>query len=151
MQGCLESESLTGKKQMHDKALVDTNILFYIIDKADKTKNQKAQAWLASVTGKEPIFVSMQNLREFSNIALRKTSLPPEEINALVEMFSTGFCLIAETKEDIGCANYLTAENNRNRFFDALLVATMQRHGIRHILTENTKHFEKFKATNPLK
>jgi len=40
------------------------------------------------------------------------------------------------------------------QFWDALLVATMQRHGITTIFTENTGDFEKcpgIKAVNPLK
>ncbi len=137
---------------MGDRALVDTNILVYLIDKTDEKRHRKAKEWFKSIKGQENLFVSAQNLREFSSIALKKSSLHVNEINKILRLFADAFDLIFDNFEDIIKANN-KIEKTRKNFWDALLAATMQRHFISVILTENTKDFKKIKgikAINPL-
>jgi predicted nucleic acid-binding protein len=138
---------------MQGRALVDTCVLVYLIDKTDKGKHEKAKEWLKSIEGRDNFFVSIQNLREFSSIALKKSSLHLREINELLEVFADAFGIVFDSFEDIIKANEAIGKN-RKIFWDALLAATMQRHSIHIILTENTKDFKGFKGIktiNPLR
>jgi len=135
---------------MKDSALVDTCILVYLIDKNEKARHEKARKWVHSLSEEDRFFVSIQNLREFSNVALKKSDLSQEEINRFIVRFATRFKVLFDNVEDILKANEIS---KRKRFWDAMLAATMQRHGIKAILTENTKDFKGFKgikAFNPL-
>ena len=142
---------MTETKQTNEKALVDTNFLFYLVDKEAGAKHESARKWFSSTIDKK-VFVSFQSLREFSNVALKKTSFSANEINRVLEMFSSSFELIFASLEDAKNAN-LFCETDRKNFWDCLLIATMKRHGIKTILTENTKHFSPaggIRAKNPL-
>ncbi len=55
---------------MAEKFLVDTCVLFYLVDKNDAEKHRKASRWFESLKG-ENFFVSTQNLREFASVALK--------------------------------------------------------------------------------
>ena len=138
---------------MQNKTSIDTCILIYLVDKTEPEKHAKAIGWFESIRNKkEQYFISMQNLREFAGVAFAKTNLSPEEINENISLFSETFSVLDEKTEDIKTATLLLG-NDRKNFYDALLAATMQRHGIMQILTENTKDFEKIKGiktTNPL-
>ncbi len=135
---------------MRDSALVDTCILVYLIDKRERSRHEKAKKWFHSLSQRDRFFVSIQNLREFSNIALKKSSFSPEQINQFVELFAARFNVLFDSIGDILKANEISG---RKRFWDAMLATTMKRHAINLILTENTKDFKKFKgieAKNPL-
>ena len=141
---------MTGKRLMQDSALVDTCILVYLIDKRESAKHEKAKKWFHSLSERDRFFVSIQNLREFSNIALKKSAFLPEEINQFVQLFAARFKLLFDSIEDILMANEISSGK---RFWDAMLAATMKRHSISMILTENTKDFKKFsgiEAKTPL-
>ena len=153
MQKNMESENLKEKMPMQNRVLVDTCILFYLIDKTCEEKHRKALEWFKAMKGRENLFISLQNLREFSNIALKKSSLSPKEINKLLRLFADFFELVYDNSDDIIKANERAGRTRKN-FWDALLVSTMRRYKIRTILTENTKDFEKFKgvsAVNPFR
>ena len=137
---------------MNGKMLVDTCLLFYLVDKTDAKKHDKTRGFFLSFKQKENLFASTQNLREFSSVAWKKSGLQASEINETIEVFFNSFGIVSDKQEDITTANLLV-ESNRKNFWDALLVATAQRNGISTILTENARHFEKFKrikAINPL-
>ncbi len=138
---------------MQDKALVDTCILAYLVDKTEPIKHEKAQTWFESIRKeKQRYFISMQNLRELANVSLKKTTLFPREINENNLLFSETFGVLWDETGDIITA-VLLAETDRKNFWDCLLAATAKRHGIRTILTENTKDFGRIKgikAKNPL-
>ncbi|MBI4044561.1 MAG: PIN domain-containing protein [Candidatus Diapherotrites archaeon] len=136
---------------MIDDALVDTNLLVYIIDKTEKHKYEKANKWIKSVKSQDKYFVALQNLREFSNIARKKSGLSAEEITGFLQVFSDSFTLVFDSKDDLLKAVFLS-EKTKTHFWDILLACTMQRHGIQKILTENTTDFKKIpeiEAINP--
>jgi len=144
--------TLIEKKPMNGNVLVDSNILVYFVDKNELQKHIKAKELLKSIdpTGGQ-FFVSLQNLREFSNIAFKKSKLPAAEINRFVNLFSSVFAVLTDTKEDIENAN-IKKENFKSSFWDSLLASTMQRNEIKKILTENIADFKAFKeieAINP--
>ncbi len=141
----------TGKKPMNDKVLIDSNILVYFVDKNELQKHIKAKELLKSINPTDQYFVSLQNLREFSSVAFKKSKLSAAEINEFIKVFSSAFIVLADTKDDIENAN-IKKENFKSSFWDSLLASTMQRNEIKKILTENISDFKAFKeieAINP--
>ena len=124
------------------KILVDSNTLIYLVDSGEKTKNKKALEWLRSLPkDNNSYFVALQNLREFSAICIKKTSLNKEKITEWVNLYSKLFTVLDEKEQDIMNAVRISREH-KTPFWDALIIATMQRNGIGEILTENMKDFK---------
>ncbi len=137
---------------MNEKMLVDSCLLVYFIDPREKEKHEKTVGWFKERLPAENLFVSNQNLREFASVAIKKSTATTNEITDALQLFSETFKIIQDNAQDIARATAL-CEGKKKIFWDALIVATMQRNGIQKIITENTKHFEKFnaiKAINPL-
>jgi len=135
---------------MSDKALIDANILFYLIDTNENEKHKKSLRWFESLESDEFV-LSSQTLREFANIAIKKSTLKKEEIISYLDLFIDKFALIQDNYFDAIKAVQLV--RNKRNFFDSLLAATMLRNYITTIVTENTKDFEELgvKTINPLK
>ncbi len=124
--------------------LVDTNILVYLADMEDG-KHEAATQWFEdSIKHEDKYFVSLQNLREFAKVALSKADMGPSEVNGWVESFSRVFRVLPDSKEDILMAVRISHENSMH-FWDANIVATMERHYIKTIMTENNRDFRKYK------
>lgn len=122
--------------------LVDTNILVYIADKKDQ-KHLAAFRWFEqAINEEEPYYVSLQNLREFAHVCLKKTNISNAQIAEWVEQFSKFFNVLEDSKDDILYAVHISKEAQIH-FWDANIVATMERNGITRIITENTSDFEK--------
>ena len=81
-----------------------------------------------------------------------KTSGTIDEITESVLRIGNEFTMLLELPQDT--ITTINLCNNRNNFYDALLIATMKRHGLTTIITENTKDFDYFdgiRAINPFK
>lgn len=128
---------------MRDKILIDTNVLVYLIDRREEIKHEKAIETFMAIQNKEDYFVAFQNLKEFSNVARKKTSLSAEEINEFIETFSNSFTLVFDDMVDLQNANFLSEKNNAP-FWDSVLVSVMRKEKINKIITENVKDFSKF-------
>ena len=124
--------------------LVDSNVLIYVVDDADKEKHIKAQKWFEQIAENIDLYyISSQNLREFASVLLKKDKATKENIKKWVANYSNIFVVIHDNKEDIGEA--IDLAEKKTHFWDALLAATMKRHNIKTILTEDTKDFKNFK------
>ena len=133
---------------MSDKYFIDTNILRYLISTEELEKHDIATQFIKKKTCE----ISIQNLKELSNILFKKTLLSPSEIKKYVLTVGKKFTLCLELPSDI--LTTIEIVNNRKNFYDALLVATMLRNGINTIITENEKDFVDFKGIktiNPFK
>ena len=150
----LELASLQEKKHTLEIGLVDSNILVYFADATDKRRHEKAKVFLDEII-KEPerFVISLQNLREFSSVMIKRKKIKSEELNEYLSLFENPFELIlTDSEEDIRKASFLTLKR-KTHFWDSLIVAVMQKYGINLIYTENIKDFNKFpeiKTVNPL-
>ena len=140
-----------------DIALIDTNILIYAYDlscpeKRDPCMHIIEDCWL----GKKTCALSVQNLSEFYNAVTCKIANPLEkkEARKIVSRLAAypNFLMLAFDQETV-----LDAIDIDIRFgvhyWDALLVATMSKHGIFRIYTENVKDFQKvpfLEVMNPM-
>jgi predicted nucleic acid-binding protein len=70
-------------------ALIDTNILIYLMDVQDLVKQSKAQETLDALESSQAGRLSVQNLAEFFHVATRrlKPPLTPTEALAQIELF----------------------------------------------------------------
>ncbi len=130
-----------------NSALVDTNILVYIADTKDPEKHQRALEWYRKQEENDLLFVSLQNLREFAAICVKKTSLGKEKIAKWIEDYSNAFWVLVDSKEDVVKAVEIARENALP-YYDGLIMATMERYDVDTIITENSRDFRKHGKIN---
>lgn len=137
-----------------EKTLVDTNLLVYAFQPGEG-RHQKAFVLLDEIMGRKEGVVSAQNLAEFCSLATEKFrySMSFEQAKRVLLELSEGMEVISYSEHTVAEALNLCTIHEIH-FFDALLVATMQEHGINKIATENEKDFKKIpwlKVVNPFK
>jgi predicted nucleic acid-binding protein len=116
--------------------LIDTNILAYAVDDKIPEKQARAQVILSQLQIWECAFLSVQNLTEYANIALRKLRFTPQEIRTDLERFQKAFTVYAITP-DIPRVALDGVEKHQLSFFDAQLWAFARAHDLKTILTED--------------
>ncbi len=125
-------------------ALIDTNILVYAFDADSGRKHSRAKELIGrSWSGMARYTVSTQNLSEFSVVVREKVAhpLPAEDVRQFLS-------LVMRSRDwqvlGYGAATIIRAHEIRDEytlhFWDALLAATMEEHGVHTLITED-KHF----------
>ncbi|MFA5003442.1 MAG: PIN domain-containing protein [Methanolinea sp.] len=122
-------------------ALIDTNILGYVFDADVPTKRAVSRDLLAQCWNGEVTFaVSVQNLAEFAVVVTEKVAFPMPQsvVRSFIETILNfdGWKVISYRGSTIQDALAIK-EKYSLHFWDALIVATMQEHGIHQIYTED--------------
>lgn len=131
------------------KGLVDSNLLIYLSIAEDMEKTEKVKQFFKE---SQELAISFQSLREVCSVLLRKYSLSKEQVLTELDLFSDIFDTVQDNLEDLEKAINIF-QDYKIPFWDAMLIATAERNGIKTIYTENTKDFEKYKkikTINPL-
>ena len=137
-----------------DLIAVDTNVLVYLADATDKAKHGSAQKLLKRIMEAPCKYVvCLQNIREFASVVLAKHPYITEsELLEYVAVFREAFAeVLRDTEEDVQAAVSLQ-KTVGVPYWDALLLATLERHGVEKLFTENTRDFRKqqgVQAINP--
>ncbi len=139
---------------MTDKILIDSNILIYAYNRTSALHSESekiVQNALLNGNGT----VSSQNLAEFSRVVTEKipNRFSFEEARNIVLELSQGLEVITYDEQTVADALSICSLYGLH-FFDALLAATMEKHNIRLIITENDRDFRKVKwidVINPFK
>jgi predicted nucleic acid-binding protein len=123
------------------EALIDTNILGYVFDADVPTKRAVSRDLLAQCWNGEVTYaVSVQNLAEFAVVVTEKVAfpMPPSVVRSFIETILNfdGWKVISYRGSTIQDALEIKEKYNLH-FWDALIVATMQEHGIHQIYTED--------------
>ncbi len=127
----------------HDsRILIDSNVLIYSVEPSSPEKHDIAMKLILQQCQSKTGTVSCQNLAEFMYVLQRRYKNSLEDGAKFLRGASANFNIIVYTDEDVLRAWHLTAQYNLP-FFDALLVATMEKVGISTIITENEKDFKK--------
>ena len=133
------------------KALLDTNVLVYAVDRSDAKKNAKAVSIVqAALRGRRDYAVSSQSLSEFANVAFRKLALPADSILEFLRVFK-GLATILPDNEVISRGVEIKALYGL-QFYDATLVAAAERAGAREIWSEDLNPGQRYGgilAVNP--
>ena len=134
-----------------DTLFVDTNVLLIATDESRSLHQEAMQLLAGSVTQYLSLATSGQVLREYLVVATRPVDvnglgLSTEVAVANVNEFLDGFNMCDETVEVSSRLRQLALTHNLSgkRLHDANIVATMEVHGIRALVTENAGDFAPF-------
>jgi predicted nucleic acid-binding protein len=78
----------------------------------------------------------LQTLAEFSNVAIRKARIPVEDIRKIIDAWRAVLPIQAADDSDLLVA-LEAVRAHRLAFWDAMLWASAQRAGVKHLLTED--------------
>ena len=78
----------------------------------------------------------LQTLAGFSNAAIRKARIPVEDVRRIIEAWCAVLLVQAADDSDLMVALEIVRAN-RLAFWDAMLWASAQRAGVRHLLSED--------------
>src|SRR3989338_5072076 len=140
---------------MTDKILIDTNVLVYGFENSDKFKQEKSMLVIEKSAVENNVFVSVQNMAELARVLTEKVKIKVPANITQTYLLKIGNLFRRIFYDEFTIMNALDiSEKYKLHFFDALLVATMKENGIKTIITENDKDFEKIpfiKAVNPFR
>ncbi|MBI3966858.1 MAG: type II toxin-antitoxin system VapC family toxin [Chloroflexi bacterium] len=131
---------------------VDTNILVYANSASSQWHAPAQQALESAAAAGVELWISRQTLREYLAVVTRQqyfpSPLPVADAIARVQYFETIF-QIAEDGPAVMARLLLLLQQvavGGRQIHDANIVATMQAHGIRRLLTHNVADFTRFAA-----
>lgn len=114
----------------------DTNVLVYATaaiadDRVSRARDLLARAMRAAIG-----VLLLQSLAEFSAVAIRKAGIPADDIGRIVQSWCAVLPVQPADEGDLfGALEAVRA--HRLAFWDAMLWASAQRAGVKHILTED--------------
>jgi predicted nucleic acid-binding protein len=114
----------------------DTNILVYATASISDEKVARARDLVARAMQAGTSILLLQTLAEFSNVAIRKSRIPVKDIRATIEAWRAVLPIQVADESDLLLA-LEAVRTHRLAFWDALLWASAQRAGVRHMLTED--------------
>jgi predicted nucleic acid-binding protein len=114
----------------------DTNVLVYATASISDEKVKWARDLLSRAMRATTSILLLQTLAEFSNIAIRKARIPAKDIRTTIEAWRAVLPIQAADESDLLLA-LEAVRAHRLPFWDAMLWASAQRAGVRHILTED--------------
>ena len=131
---------------------LDTNVLVYSADIADKTKQELAYSIVLSAVDNPSYVISAQVLNEFSNVALSKLKKSICEVEGFVRLFRR--IKTVPVVADLTERALSIKEQYGIQFYDSLVVAAAEMSGCDEILTEDLNDGQTYgsvKAVNPFK
>jgi predicted nucleic acid-binding protein len=114
----------------------DTNILVYATVSISDEKVTRARDLLARAMRAATSILLLQALAEFSNVAIRKGRIPATAVKTTIEAWLAVLPVQPADETDLLLA-LEAVRAHRLAFWDALLWASAQRAGVKHILTED--------------
>ena len=114
----------------------DTNVLVYATAARADDRVSRARDLLARAMRVTTSVLLLQSLAEFSNVAIRKARVPANAVKATIEAWLA--VLPVRSADDGDLVLALEAVHaHRLPFWDAMLWASAQRAGVRHMLSED--------------
>ena len=114
----------------------DTNILVYATAAAPDAKAKRSRDLIVRGMRSGWAILLLQTLAEFSNVAIRKGGIPIDDVRSMVDVWRSVLPVQAAEDGDLTAAlNAVKA--HQLGFWDAMLWASAQRAGVRHLLTED--------------
>jgi len=115
-----------------DKAFIDTNLIVYLYSDTDLVKKKR----VVQAINEYERFVSTQVLNEFSNVCIRKLSLPLSAVrSAIAEICKICNLVIIDDK------TVLEAIRHHGKYgysyYDSLIIASALESGCRYLLSED--------------
>ncbi len=118
-----------------DRFFVDTNVLLYSVDPADRRKQAAAHSWLNVLWEHGAGCLSWQVLHEFYVNSIRKLRQPQPDAQTLVEVFALWQPI--DTSVGLIQRAWHWADAAQLSYWDSLIGAAAERGGCRWLLTED--------------
>jgi predicted nucleic acid-binding protein len=130
--------TLRERKPMSAPVFVDTNVLIYALDEADRKKQQAAMAWRAELWKSRRGRTSFQVLQEFYVKATQKWPSSRNAARAEVRDLLTWRPVVVDA--GIVQQGWQIQDRYQLSFWDALIVAAAKATSCRYLLTEDLQH-----------
>lgn len=114
----------------------DTNVLVYATASISDARAVRARDLIARAMRAASSVLLLQVLAEFSNVAIRKARVPVKDIRRTIDAWRAVLPVQAADEGDLLMA-LDAVRAHRLSFWDAMLWASAQRAGVRHLLTED--------------
>jgi len=114
----------------------DTNVLIYATAADADERASRARDLLARAMRAGNGVLLLQSLTEFSNVAIRKAGIAVETVQRILQAWCAVIPIQAADESDLFTA-LEAVRAHRLAFWDAMLWASAQRAGVRHMLTED--------------
>ncbi len=114
----------------------DTNVLVYATAAVSDARVLRARDLMARAMRAASSVLLLQTLGEFSNVAIRKARIPVADIRRIIDAWQAVLPVQAADTGDLVVA-LEAVRAHRLAFWDAMLWASAQRAGVRHLLTED--------------
>ena len=115
---------------------LDTNVLVYLVDGRDPVRQARAREVVERAVRTGRCILSVQNLGELIVVALRKGLATPAATQQAVDDLTVAFTIASPTAADARVA-VTAAVAGRFAYWDALLLATLERAGCTTLLSED--------------
>lgn len=115
---------------------LDTNVLIYLLDSLEALRQSRAREVVerAALTGR--CVLSVQSLGELFVVAVRKGLAAPGTVQQIVDDLTVAFPIVSPVAADARTA-VAAAVARRLAYWDALLLATLDRAGCTTVLSED--------------
>jgi predicted nucleic acid-binding protein len=117
---------------------IDTNLLVYAFDRADRLRHSRAEQIIRSLTIQGRGGISMQVLTEFYSVATRKLSIPADEARSILTAFDQ-WVLHIPNRADLMRASFIQQQLQIS-WWDALIVNSAQQVNASILWTEDLNH-----------
>jgi predicted nucleic acid-binding protein len=114
----------------------DTNVLVYATASISDVRVTRARDLIARAMRAASSVLLLQTFAEFSNVAIRRARIPAKDIRTTIDAWCAVLPVQAADDNDLLTA-LEAARAHRLAFWDAMLWASAQRAGVRHLLTED--------------
>jgi predicted nucleic acid-binding protein len=114
----------------------DTNVLIYATAASADERANRARDLLGRAIRAGNSVLLLQSLTEFSNVAIRKAGIAVEAVQRIVQTWCAVIPIQAADESDLFTA-LEAVRAHRLAFWDAMLWASAQRAGVKHMLTED--------------
>ena len=114
----------------------DTNVLIYATAVDADERASRARDLLARAMQAGNGVLLLQSLTEFSNVAIRKAGIAVKTVQRILQAWCAVIPIQAADESDLFTA-LEAVRAHRLAFWDAMLWASAQRAGVRHMLTED--------------
>ena len=115
---------------------LDTNVLIYLVDGCDPARQARAREVVGRAISTGRCALSVQSLGEFFVVAVRKGLATPAAAQQAVDDLTVAFTIASPTAADARVA-VTAAVAGRFAYWDALLLATLERAGCTTVLSED--------------
>ena len=114
----------------------DTNVLVYATAAIANEKVTWARELMARAMRAANSILLLQSLAEFSSVAIRKARIPAQDIGRILQAWCAVLPIQPADDSDLFTALEVVRAH-RLAFWDAMLWASAERAGVRHMLTED--------------